>query len=521
MKLNYFLCALIVHTLFFLLAFDAMAQGGSRIVPRPGLYRCGSSSQTVELSGISSSSMRLRGWQTGTPKPPEDRNAYFHAGTATLLSDGVTWRAHARDVDGYCCGNNVESEFRFPSPSSFVTIRWRLWPLTGAAPGLGDLWQPVGANECKLVGEVAEPPVKSLSPANRPAPPHPAPPPPDRPELIDSGARFSSLSGDIQIVHEGDSRKNAKFAKMDTVIYVGDHVITGESSSVIFGFMDYSTFLLKEESEIIVTEPPGKHSNLALVAGNIWVNVKKMMVDGTMHIDFGQAVCGIKGTKLVLEEKPDSSTTKVIEGSVQVSSKRRRQTATVNAGYMVTATAAGLGPVRPFDTSSEIDDWKSLLPATTQAAQTTSAAMVNLARGKRATQSSTGYGGTADRAVDGNTNGDYFAGSMTHTEEANLPQPWWQVDLGRPAQIDHLILWNRKDCCSQRLASFWVFVSDSPFPGGDASALLRNNRIWHYEFSGTAGPQTRIAVGKQGRYIRVQLSSREPLSLAEVEVFGR
>lgn len=162
--------------------------------------------------------------------------------------------------------------------------------------------------------------------------------------------------------------------------------------------------------------------------------------------------------------------------------------------------------------------WNYVYKWTDSAADTK---LSNLARGKRASQSSTGYGGTAGRAVDGNTNGDYFAGSMTHTEEANLPQPWWQVDLGRSSQIDHLILWNRKDCCGQRLSSFWVFVSDSPFPNGDAAALLRNSRIWHYEFKGIAGSQARIPVGRSGRFVRIQLSSREPLSLAEVEVFGK
>ena len=58
-------------------------------------------------------------------------------------------------------------------------------------------------------------------------------------------------------------------------------------------------------------------------------------------------------------------------------------------------------------------------------AQDSAAAFVNLALGKPAVQSSTGYGGTADRAVDGNTNGDYFAGrSVSHTAENNQPQPW-------------------------------------------------------------------------------------------------
>lgn len=155
-------------------------------------------------------------------------------------------------------------------------------------------------------------------------------------------------------------------------------------------------------------------------------------------------------------------------------------------------------------------------------AQSSVGNLVNHARGKQASQSTTGYGGTAERAVDGNADGDYFAGkSVTHTEENNLLQPWWQVDLGFSTEIDHVVLWNRTDCCSGRLASFWVFVSDSPFPSGDIRSLRGIKHIGAYEFDGVAGRKTRIAIGRKGRYIRVQLSGRNPLSLAEVEVFGK
>src|SRR5262249_16285581 len=55
----------------------------------------------------------------------------------------------------------------------------------------------------------------------------------------------------------------------------------------------------------------------------------------------------------------------------------------------------------------------------------------NLARGKPATQSSTypGYpSAAASSAVDGNTDGNFFDGSVTSTNlDSNA---WWQVDLG-------------------------------------------------------------------------------------------
>jgi tetratricopeptide (TPR) repeat protein len=141
--------------------------GPSSVLPRPGLYRIGSSGQTVELSAVSTSSMRVRSWQTATPEPPESRSAFYNAGTATPLGDGVTWRVENRDVAGYCCGNNVDSELRVLSPTSFRFIRYRLWPLNGTKPGPGDLWQPTGADEFNLVGELAgvPPPTTPSQPA--------------------------------------------------------------------------------------------------------------------------------------------------------------------------------------------------------------------------------------------------------------------------------------------------------------------------------------------------------------------
>ncbi|MCX6701562.1 MAG: FecR family protein, partial [Methanomicrobiales archaeon] len=169
---------------------------------------------------------------------------------------------------------------------------------------------------------------------------------------VESGARFSSLSGQVEIRCDSDP-KSWEYAKMNTVINVDDHVKTGEDSSAIIGFADMSTFLLKSESEIVVTQPPSKDSKIGLVAGNIWVNVKKMMVGGTMEVDMSQAVAGIKGTTLVCEETGSSSVLKVIDGTVSFMSKKTGAVVLVPAGQMVTATANGLGPITPFDINAE------------------------------------------------------------------------------------------------------------------------------------------------------------------------
>lgn len=68
----------------------------------------------------------------------------------------------------------------------------------------------------------------------------------------------------------------------------------------------------------------------------------------------------------------------------------------------------------------------------------------NIAPAGTASQISTSFGGVAKRAIDGNTNGDYFgANSTTHTRQAD--DPWWEVDLKAIRAIDRIALWNRTD----------------------------------------------------------------------------
>jgi hypothetical protein len=144
----------------------------------------------------------------------------------------------------------------------------------------------------------------------------------------------------------------------------------------------------------------------------------------------------------------------------------------------------------------------------------------HLAFGKSATQSSTLGGGDASNAVDGMTDGNFFGGSVSHTNpEAN---PWWQVDLGAPATIGSLVIWNRTGCCGDRLKDFWVFVSAAPFQPDDKPANLQNRPgTWHRFLRDVPSPSVEVSLGAfRGRYVRIQLGGEGVLSLAEVEVHG-
>lgn len=136
-------------------------------------------------------------------------------------------------------------------------------------------------------------------------------------------------------------------------------------------------------------------------------------------------------------------------------------------------------------------------------------AATNLAQGKTATQSTEWPGGaTAARAVDGITDGVFINGSVSHTREAQ-PNPWWRVDLGSVQSIGDIEIWNRTDCCAERLAGYTVSVLDA------AGAP-----VWSSTRTGHPTPRETVATGGvSGRYVSVSLAgASRTLSLAEVIV---
>jgi hypothetical protein len=85
---------------------------------------------------------------------------------------------------------------------------------------------------------------------------------------------------------------------------------------------------------------------------------------------------------------------------------------------------------------------------------------MNLALKKKATQATEAHSGAAARAVDGNVDGVYHHGSVTHTTP-NGTDPWWEVDLGRVVNIEEIAIHNRTDSLGRRLDGFTFKVLDS------------------------------------------------------------
>ncbi len=143
----------------------------------------------------------------------------------------------------------------------------------------------------------------------------------------------------------------------------------------------------------------------------------------------------------------------------------------------------------------------------------------NLALGKAASQSSTAPGGPAALAVDGGYDGVFANGSVSHTNAD--PNAYWEVDLGASYQTFGVRLWNRTDCCSNRLRNFYLLAADSPMAGRTLAELIADPGVSMAQVAGQAAPTQLFALSSRARYVRVQLGSTDVLHLAEVEVYGR
>jgi len=69
--------------------------------------------------------------------------------------------------------------------------------------------------------------------------------------------------------------------------------------------------------------------------------------------------------------------------------------------------------------------------------------------GFTASQSSTGWGGVASRAIDGNTSGKYTDNSCSHS--GGNKNNWWKADFHKPYVIASVKIFNRNDCCQERI----------------------------------------------------------------------
>ncbi|EDO38933.1 predicted protein, partial [Nematostella vectensis] len=134
---------------------------------------------------------------------------------------------------------------------------------------------------------------------------------------------------------------------------------------------------------------------------------------------------------------------------------------------------------------------------------------------KPANQSSIDSYGNPERAVDGNTDGDYHRQTCTHTSH-HEGNPWWRVDLGTTQPVSEVFLVNRLSSVD-RLYNVEVRVGDSLTDNGNTNPRCGDmfSMATLQKLSIYCKPR------KSGRYVNVRLVGASMiLTLCEVEVYS-
>jgi len=139
----------------------------------------------------------------------------------------------------------------------------------------------------------------------------------------------------------------------------------------------------------------------------------------------------------------------------------------------------------------------------------------------KGTSGEVAFDGAPGRAVDGVTDGNYGAGSCTHTFAQN--KPWWRVELKEPSKVMVVKIFARTDpvenCAhphtaegSCALTDIQVYVGNAPFSYGDAPCLEDPINI---DKEATVSCNDKV-----GKFVFVERQGEGSLSLCEVEVIG-
>lgn len=146
----------------------------------------------------------------------------------------------------------------------------------------------------------------------------------------------------------------------------------------------------------------------------------------------------------------------------------------------------------------------------------------NLALGQPSYQSSDvpGYYAVASLANDGNTDGNFWDGSVSHTDSGYVtysegwPGQYWYVDLGSERVVNSVRIFNRTDCCSERLSHFNILAYDSMQGYWKVISDHSQDNVAGISFLNLPVSMTRT------QYVMVAKTDDNNLQLAEVEVMG-
>ena len=135
----------------------------------------------------------------------------------------------------------------------------------------------------------------------------------------------------------------------------------------------------------------------------------------------------------------------------------------------------------------------------------------NVARMGEAKQVSTDYDGPPQLAIDGNTDGNYAAKSVSHTGSAD--NPWWEVDLKSDQPLDRIVVWNRTDAGTEARLNNWRV------------AVLNANRdvVWEFKSTDLIKPSRELSLSgvRDVKFVTAFADHEQPMFEAKNVIEGK
>lgn len=177
------------------------------------------------------------------------------------------------------------------------------------------------------------------------------------PNQDSSIVRFGDLYGEVNVLRAEDWAAGNDdawvFAELNTPLRHGDRIRTLPRSGAILSFSDMSSFEMKPDSVIVLDIANERESKIGLVAGNVWINLKRMVKDGSMEVEMSQAVAGIKGTILAASVTAAGEEFYLFTSSATVTSKITGKIISLKPGEMALVAKNGEIKVSDFDIEAE------------------------------------------------------------------------------------------------------------------------------------------------------------------------
>src|SRR2546423_12082056 len=153
--------------------------------------------------------------------------------------------------------------------------------------------------------------------------------------------------------------------------------------------------------------------------------------------------------------------------------------------------------------------------------------MTNLAAGKIATSTRSDFGGTPEKGVDGNRDGNFGNGSVFYGNADPTPGAtsyFYQVDLGQNSYVNRVQFLPRTDADQNIFGNFNISLYPDDGTGNPAAtpSFSQNYNTSYFGNSfATTDPGAAAPGGANGRFARItRLDNNYWMTFAEMEVIG-